>query len=124
MRLVLDAGAFVAFERGDRVVRAHLTAARKLGFDVVTTSPVVARVWRTPRQAVLARLLAATRVDAPDEATARRAGELLAKARTRDVVDALVVGLVRDGDTVMTSDPKDLELLLDIARRSAHVVKV
>jgi hypothetical protein len=124
MRLVLDAGAFVGFERGDHTVRAHLSAARKLGFEVLTTSPVVAQVWRNSRQVVLGKLLAATRVDAPDETAARRAGELLARSRTRDVVDALVVGLVRDGDTVLTSDPGDMEHLLEAARRSAHVVKV
>ena len=87
-RLVLDAGAFVAFERGDVRIRAHLAAAHRLGLEVVTTSPVVGQVWRDGRrQALLARLLAATRVDAPDEAAARRAGELLRKSRTDDVVD-------------------------------------
>jgi len=74
-RLVLDAGAFIAFERGDAAIRALLAAARRLELDVVTTSPVVAQVWRDGRrQALLSRLLAATRVSAPDETAARRAG--------------------------------------------------
>lgn len=64
------------------------------------------------RQALLARLISATNVDAPTELDARRAGELLAKAGARDVVDALLVGRVKDGDTVLTSDPHDLTMLL------------
>ncbi|HTJ84673.1 MAG TPA: hypothetical protein VL400_23300, partial [Polyangiaceae bacterium] len=65
--MVLDAGAFVAFERGDVRMRARLAAARKLGLEIVTTAPVVGQVWRDGRrQALVATLLAATRVDAPD----------------------------------------------------------
>lgn len=115
-RLVLDAGAFVAFERGDKRVRAHLAAARTLGLDLVTTAPVIAQVWRDGRkQALLAKLAAATRVVPPDESAARRAGELLARTRTNDVVDALVAVLTRNGDTRLTSDPADLRRLLDAA---------
>ncbi len=115
-RLILDAGAFVAFERGDEGVRARLAAARGLGMDLVTSSPVVAQVWRDGRkQALVARLVAATRVDAPGESAARSAGSLLAKTRTSDVVDALLAVLARDGDTILTSDPADLRRLLDAA---------
>ena len=124
-RLILDAGAFVAFERADATVRAHLTAARRLEDELVTTSPVVAQVWRDGRrQALLAKLLASTRIDAPDEATARKAGELLARTSTRDVVDAMVVGLARDGDSILTSDPKDLSVLVVAAGVRATIVHV
>ena len=44
--VVLDAGAFIAWERGAVAVRAHLEAARRLGLPVVTTSSVVTQVWR------------------------------------------------------------------------------
>lgn len=122
-RLILDAGAFIAFERGDTAVRAHLTAARRLGMDVVTTSPVVGQVWRNGRrQALVARLLAATRVSAPDEAAARRAGELLRRAEADDVVDALLVGVARDGDTVITGDGADITRLLAAAGTRASIV--
>ena len=125
IRLVLDAGAFVAFERGDGRIRAHLAAARRLGLDVTTTAPVVGQVWRDGRrQALLARLLAATHVDGPDESAARRAGELLAKTRTADVVDALLIGLARDGDTIATSDPDDLARLLAAAGKDATVLTI
>ena len=125
IRLILDAGAFVAFERGDARVRAHLAAARRLGMDVATTSPVVGQVWRDGRrQALLARLLAATRVDAPNESAARRAGELLAKTRTDDAVDALLVGLARDGDTIVTSESGDIGTLLAAAGTRAAVLTI
>ena len=115
-RMILDAGAFVAYEKGDPRVRARLLAARSQGLDVTSTSPVIAQVWRDGRrQARVARLIAATRVEAPDERTARRAGELLGKTKTTDVVDALVVALARDGDSIVTSDVADLSKLLTAA---------
>lgn len=124
-RLILDAGAFVAFERGDPVLRGALEIARTRAFDVTTVSSVVAQVWRDGRrQARIARLLDGTRVEAPDEIAARRAGELLARTGTADVVDALVVGLARNGDTIATSDPHGIESLLDAARVDAAVLRV
>lgn len=118
-------GPFVAFERGDATVRAHLAAARRLEIEVATTAPVVAQVWRDGRrQALLARLLSGTRVDAPDEAAARAAGELLAKTKTADVVDALIALLLGQGDAVLTSDPRDIAVLLDAARIDATVLRV
>lgn len=123
-RLVLDAGAFVAFERGDVATRARLAAARKLGMDLVTTAPVVAQVWRDGRrQALVARLVAATRVDAPDDTAARAAGELLATTRGTDVVDALLAVLTRGGDTLLTSDPDDLRPLLAAAGVRATIAR-
>lgn len=53
----------------------------------------------------------------------RRAGELLAKTKTRDVVDALVVGLARDGETILASDPDDLQQLLTAARVAARLLR-
>jgi len=124
-RLVLDAGAFVAFERGDSRVRAHLAAARQLGIEVTTSSPIVGQVWRDGRrQVMVARLIAATNVEAPTGRDARRAGELLARSNTRDVVDALLAGTARDGDTVLTSDPDDIELLVARAGVQATVERV
>jgi hypothetical protein len=92
---------------------------------LATTSPVIAQVWRNgSRQALMARLVAATRIDAPDEAAARRAGELLARTRTVDVVDGLLVALVRPGDSVVTSDPGDIKKLLAAAASTAAVVLI
>jgi hypothetical protein len=63
-------------------------------------------------------------VTVPTELDARRAGELLAKTRTQDVVDALLVGRVNDGDTVLTSDPHEFQRLLATAGVRATVVAV
>jgi hypothetical protein len=41
------------------------------------------------------------------------------KAKKSDVVDAALVLLATDGDTIVTSDPKDL---LPLARGAGHVV--
>lgn len=124
-RIVLDAGAFVAFERNDVRLRARLAAVRRLELELVTTSPVLAQVWRNGRhQALLARLAGATRVEAPDEAAARRAGELLARTKTSDVVDALLVDVARDGDSVLTSDPEDLLNLIGASGKKVTVYSV
>jgi hypothetical protein len=49
----------------------------------------------------------------------RRAGLLLSRTGTTDVVDASVVCLAQDGDDILTADPADL---LDLARAyGAHV---
>jgi predicted nucleic acid-binding protein len=124
-RLILNSGAFIAFEKGDATVRARLTAARRLGMDVVTTSPVVGQVWRDGRrQALLAQLLSATHVFAPDAAAARRAGEILAKNKSDDVVDAFIAGLARDGDVILTSDASDIRALLAAGGTRATVLSI
>jgi hypothetical protein len=124
-RWILDAGAFVAFERGDTNLRARIEVARRRDIGLATTSPVVAQVWRNRRrQVLLARLVAATQIEAPDLPAARRAGELLARTRTRDVVDALLVGLARTGDVILTSDPDDIAALTDAARVRAVVIAI
>ena len=47
--LVLDAGAFVAVERGGRVVVALIKRERLAGRPPVTSGGVVAQVWRGGR---------------------------------------------------------------------------
>jgi hypothetical protein len=122
-RLVLDAGAFIAFEKGDASVRALLASARRLGMDVLTSAPVVGQVWRDGRrQALLASLVAATNARAPDLAAAKRAGELQSKAHLNDAVDALLADLARDGDALVTSDPGDLSPLLAAAGTKATII--
>jgi PIN domain nuclease of toxin-antitoxin system len=124
-RLVLDAGAFVAVERGDLEVMAILRRARERKIPLVTTAPVVGQVWRNGRkQANLARLLKAVNVLAPNEQSARTAGLLLAKTGTTDIVDALVVELCTGADIILTSDPKDLARLVQAAsmRPAVHAL--
>lgn len=124
-QLVLDAGAFAAYERGRNPVRARVAAARRLGLPIVTSAPVLGQVWRDGRrQALLAGLLRGVRTIAADEAAARRGGELLALTTTTDIVDALLANLCRTGDTLLTSDPGDLRRLLRATNVNADIVAV
>ncbi len=119
--LVLDAGAFVAVERGDRDVVALVKRERLAGRSPVTCGGVVAQVWRGGhgKQAPLARLLAGVEVVPIDDRLGRRAGMLLARSGQPDAIDAAVVCLAGDGDDILTSDPSDLRRLAEIA--SIHV---
>ncbi|GAB2683922.1 hypothetical protein [Kribbella swartbergensis] len=110
MTLILDAGAFVAIERGDRTVMALLKAELLAGKTPVTHGGVVGQVWRggSGRQAPIAQVLSGVDVEPLDEALGRKAGVLLKQTGGHDVIDAAVVLLARDGDTVLTSDPGDL----------------
>ncbi|TDW79686.1 hypothetical protein EV137_8026 [Kribbella pratensis] len=113
MTLVLDAGAFVAAERGDRRMIALMKAERLAGRTPVTHGGVVGQVWceGAGRQAPIARLLDAVDVAPLDDELGRRAGALLRLTGGRDVIDASVVLLACDGDTILTSDPVDLTAL-------------
>jgi hypothetical protein len=120
--IVFDAGALIALERGDRNVAAQLVAAATSGVEVMTSSTCVAQVWRDPtRQARLARALAGFVECDLSARRARDCGMLLARSGTRDITDAAVSLLVEDGDTILTSDPCDLERLLDAAGTRARV---
>lgn len=117
MTLVLDAGAFVAVERGERDVMALVKRERLAGRPPLTHGGVVGQVWRggTHRQAGVARLLAGVEVVAVDDSLGRRAGVLLGRTATTDVIDAAVVLLAADDDEILTSDPDDLAVLASVA---------
>jgi hypothetical protein len=70
-------------------------------------------VWRgSSRHARLSRLLAGCQVLPPDEITAREGGLLCGRAKTPDIVDAVVVVLAgRYHAGVVASDRSDLETL-------------
>lgn len=109
MSLILDAGGLIAIERDDREVMALLKGEWLAGRPPVTHGGVVGQVWREgQRQERLARALPGVQVVALDEALGRRSGVLLGRARRADVIDAAVVLLAEDGDSVLTSDPEDL----------------
>ncbi|NGO47269.1 twitching motility protein PilT [Streptomyces sp. YC419] len=110
-----DAGALIAAERNHaafwRAHRSYLLA----GGVPLAQAPVVARVWRDgTRQAQLARMLSGCDVPALDHALARSVGQLLGQARTSDPVDGAVAVLAADlGAVIVTSDPEDIQHLLD-----------
>ncbi len=125
MTLLLDAGAFIAVERGDRSVMALLAREHRSGRVPLTHGGVVGQVWRgDARQVRVARLLSGTAVAALDESTGRAAGALMSRSGTRDVIDAAIVVLARDGDEILTSDAADLDALAAASGTHVELVEV
>ena len=125
MTLVLDAGGLIAVDRQDRVVGAMLRVAQQETIPVRTSASAIAQVWRNGSlQANLARVLAGVDTAALDGPTGRLVGELLGRSRTSDVVDGHLGLMVRSGDTVLTSDPKDIKMILNARGVSATVRRI
>ena len=122
--LILDAGAFIAIERDDRVVFQKIQNALRAGQPVRTNPNVVAQLWRDgARQARLAKTLRMVEVVPITREDGYRAGELLGATRTKDVVDATVALLAKTGDKVYTSDPGDLGTLCAATGFKALVIR-
>jgi hypothetical protein len=126
MKLVLDSGALIALERNDRPMWRRYKAAQLAGEVPVSHGGVVGQAWRGrgPRQALLAQALAGVDIRPLDAALGRAAGELLAVAKRRDVIDAAVTLLAEDGDHIVTSDPEDIESLVVALRRHVELIPV
>lgn len=126
MTFVLDAGALIALDRGDRAMWRRYKDAYLSGQRLVSHGGVVGQAWRTggSRQARLARALAGVEVRPLDDRLGRAAGALLARSRRGDVIDAALVLLARDGDVVFTSDEGDLAPLAQAAGRDIELVHV
>lgn len=126
MSIVLDAGALLAVERGDREMIALIKRERQGGRAPLSHGGVIGQVWRGGhgRQATLARLLPGVDVQALDDGLGRQAGVLLGAARRADVIDAAVVLLAGDGDEIFTSDPGDLQDLAAVAGRHVELIPV
>jgi hypothetical protein len=113
--VVLDAGALIAFERGDARMRALVREALKDGVRLVIPSGALGQVSRgAPRQAPLRALMKGptTAVPALDQVLAEAAGVLCGRSGTSDVIDASVVLVARrERAVVVTSDVGDLRRL-------------
>jgi len=112
---VLDAGALIALDRGNKRMIALLQRALTQGRAFRVPAGVVAQAWRNGRvQVALARFLRSEEVEIVplDGEFARACGELCAATNSPDVIDASVVILARERrDPVVTSDPNDLRRL-------------
>lgn len=69
-------------------------------------------------------VLAGVAAPSLDLDTGKRLGTLLGSTSSSDVVDAHVASLVRAGDRVLTSDPDDLRILLDVLAVKADLIRV
>lgn len=113
--IVLDTGALIALDRGDKRMIALLQRALSQRRSFRVPAGVVGQAWRDGRvQVTLARFLRSEEVEIVplDEHLARSCGELCAAANSADVIDASVVILARERrHPIVTSDPDDLRRL-------------
>lgn len=114
--IVFDTGALIALDRADRALLVLVAEARHASAPITVPAGCVAQAWRVPsRQVRLGRFLRLPNVQvvALDDEEARLVGMLLARTRSRDVVDAHVALCgYRQGQIVLTSDPTDLRALV------------
>jgi predicted nucleic acid-binding protein len=112
--LTLDAGALIAFERGEERVRLILRRANATNRSITVPAIVVAEAWRGGRRRWLGELLDVAVVEVLTVDLARRTGELLARTGMSSTVDATVAAsAAQRGDIVVTSDPGDMQVFAD-----------
>ncbi|MDE0290786.1 MAG: twitching motility protein PilT [bacterium] len=131
MSIVLDAGALIALDRGDRDVWLRLQTAFENGDRVRVPAGVIGQAWRDPsRQVLLSRSIKRCDEMPLDGSTARTSGWLCGLTNTADVIDASVAVIVsyamnRDPQVVLlTSDTRDLQSLLSALDAVPRIVKV
>jgi hypothetical protein len=125
VKAVLDAGALVAVDRRDRIIGGLLRVLQQHGTPIRVSSAVVGQVWRDGRkQANLTRVLAGVGIEPLGKDDGKRIGELLALARSADVVDAHVALMTAPADLVLTSDAGDIQALLQARNVAARVQSV
>lgn len=116
MSLVLDSRALIALDRGERSMWIRVKDALRSEQRLITHGGIIGQVWRSgTRQARLAQFLPALDLLPLDAHLGKLAGELLARTGGRDVIDAAIILVARDGDLVVTSDLEDLRVLAQAA---------
>lgn len=108
--VVYDAAVLIAADRNERRVWAEHKVRLDAGLAPLVPSPVVAQASRSSKQAQMRRLLRGCEIVPFSESDAHRAGALLGKSRTNDVVDASVVVLAIARSADIVSD--DIQRLL------------
>ena len=124
MPIVYDTGILIAAESktGGREAWAIHKALLASGQVPLVPTVVLAQVWRGGPQAELSRMLKGCEVIDVGEETARSAGELLNASGTSDAVDAIVMAVAASSSSsVVTSDPKDMQLLEGFVPRRVSV---
>jgi len=128
--LVLDAGALIALDRGERDIWALLRRAVAAGDGLLVPAGVIGQAWRDGRRQVpLSRALASCEEVPLDGAAARAAGTLCGLAGQSDVIDASVAVTaarlaVLEDVAVLTSDPDDLGRLMSTLNAPVQVIEV
>jgi hypothetical protein len=124
-RLVLDTGALIALERGDRRIRSQLSVAGSGGVEVVVSVlPVMEALAGTRDPVLLHRVLAAVDSELSlHPPVAHQAVALRARAGRGSHTDAVVVleALAVPGSAILSSDPEDMHALLAAAGATGRV---
>ena len=126
---VLDTGALIALDRGDRQIWTDLFSAHVAAAVQVPTG-AIAQAWRDgSRQARLSQAIKMCDEVPLDGQIAREAGTLCGQTGTTDVVDASVAVTAAQaarGDDVgvVTSDRSDIGSLLAALGTPARIVDV
>ncbi len=112
--LTLDAGALIAYERGDERIREILAVAYARGLVPTIPAIALAEVWRgDAKDARVARLLKACSIETVDERLAREAGRLRRATPGAGTIDACIaIAVNKRRDAVATSDAEDMRRLL------------
>jgi len=122
--LTFDTGLLIAAEKGTRMFDAIWQESVERRSRRTVPIPVLAQAWRS-RAVMVARIVKACTIEPLTEDRAREIGILLGKSGTSDVVDASVVlGAIERGDGIVTSDPEDIERLLDAVGAKLPVIRV
>jgi len=122
---IYDAGVFIAAGRGDHAMWKRVKDSLAQGSHPVTSTAVLAQVWRgDPRQANLARLAQVVDTVPLTDTAARRVGKLLGRSGTSDVVDAALMIAAADGDVIYTSDPEDMAHLAMTLGLDVEIIRV
>ena len=123
MPVVYDAGVLVAADRNARAVWADHRVRLEAGIIPVVPAPVVAQVSRSPAQVQLRRFLRGCEIIPLTEQKAHAAGELMGRAATRDVVDAVLAQTAADLHAdVVTGDRADIRRLLHAADATGQII--
>ena len=113
--LTLDAGALIAFDRGQRRTSLLIWTTLRRKSPIAVPAGVLGQAWRDgKKQARLAKLLRSQGVEIEplDEQRARAAGQLCGVRGTSDIIDASVVLCARRrGQRIVTSDAADMRRL-------------
>ena len=108
--MIFDAGVLIAVERPStrRVVLALVEKHLAENSWPATTNAVLAQAWRDPaRQVALTRL--ARFIEIYPFGDSQVVGALCGRSETSDVVDASLAVLASQlGETIVTTDPKDM----------------
>ena len=126
---VLDTGALIALDRGDRQIWTDLFSAHGAAAVQVPTG-AIAQAWRDgSRQARLAQAIKMCDEVPLDGQIAREAGALCGQTGTDDVIDASVAVTAAQGPDpedvrIVTSDRNDIVPLLAALGAGARIVDV